>query len=461
MLNNKILIIFMLILLFPLVSAQLKIEKEVVTDTIISELNQPAIFNIKITNLGAEDEIRIYSLVGVDITPSDYFKIGAAETKTIEIKLSPNSAILQNSGTFSFVYKIEGKSLGIVEDTLLIKIVDLKNAIEINSYNINLEDNKAVVYVKNKGNSEFSNINAVFTSSFFNFSEQFSLGKYEKKEFEINLDREKIKSLTAGQYILKTELNVNNIKETIEDSFTFTEKAEITERETKKGFVIYTHTKEKINEGNLPFLVQINLNKNIISRLFTTFNIVPLKTERDGITIKYTFQQEVYPGEIFAVKAVTNWLYPLILIAAIVIIVLLLRKITSSHIIIKKKSSFVKTKGGEFALKISLIVKAKSFAENIKIIDKVPSLVRIYKKFGAIEPDNIDERNKRLEWNIENLQEGEERLFSYVIYSKISPIGKFEIPPARGIYDKDGKSYETESNKVFFFTEPKKESDEE
>ena len=58
------------------------------------------------------------------------------------------------------------------------------------------------------------------------------------------------------------------------------------------------------------------------------------------------------------------------------------------------------------------------------------------------------------------MNKGEERIFTYIIYSKIGVVGKFELPSARAIYEKEGKVKKTESNRSFFINEPKKNSEE-
>ena len=140
-------------------------------------------------------------------------------------------------------------------------------------------------------------------------------------------------------------------------------------------------------------------------------------------------------------------------------IIYLVKAYTYTFLVLKKRASFIKTKGGEFALKITITARARDYIEKIKIIDKIPSLVKVHEKFGLNEPDKIDEKNRRLEWNIESLQPEEERVFSYIIYSKISPIGRFEIPSASSIFEKEGKIHESISNRVFFMTEPRKASE--
>ncbi len=463
MMKKKVLILLIAsFLLFSIISttlvfAGLEIKKEPVVDVVIPEVNEPAIYKLRIKNLGPTDNFKVYSLVGVEIKPSEAFSIRQGETKELEIELWPGQAILKTPGTFNFVYKIKS-SESIQDDVMLIKIVPLKDALEINSYNINLESDKAVVYVRNKVSLPFPEVRARFHSSFFDFSETFSLEPYEKKEFEITLNKEGIKKLTAGTYSITTEIETYNTEETIENSFKFTEKADISTEKIKTGILISKLTVKKINEGNLPTLVQTKVKKNIISRLFTIFNEDPAAVQRRGFVVEYTFQKEIRPAETYTIKVTTNWLYPLFLLVAIIIIGFLVRAYTSTFLILKKKATFVKTKGGEFALKITLMVKAKKFVEKINVIDKIPGLVKVHERFGIVEPDKIDEKNRRLEWHVESLQPDEERVFSYVIYSKVSPIGKFELPTATAVYEREGKIHETKSNKVFFLTEPRKKS---
>jgi len=448
------LILFLII--FPIVSAQIEIEKEPVIDVVVSELKNPAIFNLEITNLGESDIFNIYSLVGVDILPNESFSINSGETKKIQIKVIPQEPIFRYYGSFNFVYKIKGEKTGITEDVMTIKIMKLEDVLDINSYNINLKDDKAVVYVKNKIALPF-NISAKFSSAFFEFSKNFSLNPYGKKEFEVSLDKEKIKKLVAGSYILTSELLISGVKEKIENSFKFSEKENIETKETKEGIIISKLIVEKINNGNLPIVARIEIKKDIISRLFTTFNVEPVKIERERFAVIYYFEKELDPSESFTIKATTNWTLPFIILIFIFAIIFLFQKYTSTDVILKKKATYVKTKGGEFALKISLIVRAKRFVEKINVVDKIPSLVKVHERFGSFEPDKIDEKNRRLEWNIDSLDKEEERIFSYVIYSKVAPVGKFEIPSATAVYEREGKIREAKSNKVFFITEQKKE----
>ncbi len=438
------------------VLAKIEVSKKAIVDSVVSEIGKPAKYEITIKNLGEDDKFSIYSLIGVNIKPNATYAIANGETKTVEIELMPDN--IETSRTISFIYKIKGEVSGITEDDMLIRVSRLRDAIEINSYTINLETKKTVVYVKNRLSFPFGEVKIGAHSDFFDFSKTLTLDAYEKKEFEVQLNTAKLKSSAAGSYVVGSNIETNGVKGTTESSFLFTEKADIITRESKEGFIIYKHTIEKINDGNIPTLVQVNMKKNIITRLFTTFNTEPVKIEREGFDVNYAFQKEIGPGETFAVKAVSNWLYPLILVAAIICVILVVRAYTSTFLLLKKKVAFVKTTSGNFALKITLVVRAKKFVEKISVIDKIPGIVKLHERFGAIAPDKFDEKTGRLKWTVDNLQPGEERIFSYIIYTKLAPVGKFELPTATAVFEREGRIHETESNKVFFLTEMRRNS---
>ena len=59
-----------------------------------------------------------------------------------------------------------------------------------------------------------------------------------------------------------------------------------------------------------------------------------------------------------------------------------------------------------------------------------------------------------MKWHFEHLAAGEERQITYIFYSKLKIIGKFELPPATGVYEIMGRMHEAQSNRAFFINEP-------
>ena len=63
-------------------------------------------------------------------------------------------------------------------------------------------------------------------------------------------------------------------------------------------------------------------------------------------------------------------------------------------------------------------------------------------------------------WHIKRLNSGEERVFTYIIYSKINIIGKFELPAAHATFEKDGKHDKVYSNRAYFMAESSEDKEE-
>ncbi len=453
--KKRISIIFIIVLAFilPAICAiSLDINAKAISQLAIRDINEPAIFELTIKNNGEAENFEIYSLAGIDISPKTFF-INDSETKKIKIELMPQDSF-KSMGYYTFEYTIKGDS-GLRKEILTINLINLEQAFSLKADNIQPGDENVYVYIKNLAGIGFKNINAKINSALFTSEENFDLSANEEKTFEIKLDNEKIKTLSAGPYIINTKLTLKNETANIESIVKFLEQEGIETTENKEKGIITRYEVIKKNQGNVPKLVKVAVTKDIISYLFTTSNINPTETNLNGLKINYVWEKEIIPNEEFRVVVRTNWLFPIIIIILIIIFYIFIKKLIERDLIIRKKVSFVKTRGGEFALKVTLRIRAKKFIERIHVVDKLPPLVGLYNRFGAVSPDKIDEKNKRLEWDIESLNTGEERIFSYIIYSKIGVVGKFELPCARITYEKQGKLKEDTSNRSFYINEPK------
>ena len=133
-------------------------------------------------------------------------------------------------------------------------------------------------------------------------------------------------------------------------------------------------------------------------------------------------------------------------------------KYARTQVVAHKSVVYVRTKGGQFALKVRLRVKARSAVTGVQIIDRLPGMTKMYEKFG-IQPTKIDAATRRIFWNIDKLAAGEERVFSYILYSNLNIVGRFELPAAIVIFEHKGKIEEVHSNRAFFVSETVKNSD--
>ncbi len=455
-----LLFVFLLVILslnlFLISAINLDISAKPISNSVIIDLNEPAVYELIIRNLGETDNFEIYSLVGIDITPSTPFEIKSGETKTLKIELMPQESLkTKKQLPMTFEYKIKNSKNEIQKQTLSIYILDLESSFLIQPQNINPNSEKIIISIKNNVFFNFSELKIKLTSAFFENEQTISLQPKQIKEMEIPIDKEKTKILNAGNYLMNIEIITNEKTANIESQIKFLQQEDIETTENKEGFIIQRTELIKKNTGNIKKTIEITAEKNLLSYLFTSVNPELSETEIKNFKKFYIWKKELIPNEEIKVVIKTNWFIPIFIIIFIIIAIVLIKKSVYNDLILRKKVSFVKTKGGQFALKITLIIKAKRFIERINLVDKLPHLVQLYNKFGAIEPDKIDLKNRRLEYNIESLNKDESRIFSYIVYSKIGVVGRFELPNAKATYEKDGKVKHSVSNRSFFINEPR------
>ncbi len=448
--KKRVVIIGFLLLIVQLISVSaFDVEERDKAGIIISELENPAVFDFVI-NSDIDDSIEIFSLVGVSMSPRGRFDIRPGDN-VVEVKAFPNKDLRSKVGLLTFEYQIK-HSNGVYKDSLEVKVVKLEDSISVSSGNIMPDDESVEIEVRNLQNTYIDDLSLTFDSEFFNKQVIVSLSPYERKNLSVELDKEKMKKLTAGPYILETEVNVGKANAKVESVLNYLEQQGTSINIDSTGFLIRKTITSKTNEGNVIVIDKIEAQRDIVSRLFTSYSVNPDSVVRKGLTVYYVWTNELNPGASWDVSVRTNYTLPFFFIVLIFIVAFLVTVYSRTSVSVSKRVSFVRTKGGEFALKVILSVKAKEHVDNLQLVDRLPGVTKLYEKFGT-KPDRIDESTKRLFWNIPKLQAGEERVFSYIIYSKMNVVGRFELPSALVVYEKDGKMIEGFSNKAFFASE--------
>ena len=444
------LIIFSLVL--PSISAiDLEINKTSHDEVLLLDLNMPATINLDVKNNGLADSFLFYSFFGMGIEPAERIFIDSGETKHVKLTVAPGSNPGTGFSTFDVFVQARDKSEQSVRVTL--QMVYLKDAIEVGAEDLDPDSNSMSVYVYNKVNYDFDNVYADFESSFFKFSKSFSLAPHEKKTFTVNLNKNEFNKLLAGFYTLNTKLSYKNATANLDSPIKFVEKDILVTTKKEKGIIVNKKIITKTNEGNVIVNSETTIKKSSISRLFTSFNPEPTIVNREGGKIYYTWAKDLDPGESLEIVVKTNWLIPFIVLLLLVLIIVLAKKFLGNTLSIDKRISFVKARGGEFALKVTLTLRAKKYVEKVSITERLPALVKIYEKFVGEQPSMVDPNKRILKWNFEKLEEGEKRVITYIVYSKVGVLGRFALPPTLALYERNGKIKESTSNKAFFVAE--------
>ncbi|MDA3836846.1 MAG: hypothetical protein PF542_04450 [Nanoarchaeota archaeon] len=452
---RKVLTFLLVLTLFPVVLAvNLDVERTSSGETLIYGLNEPVSFDLEITNNGNTDTFSMYTFYGYGIEPREEFEIKKGETKELTISIAPRLDLIQKGKTAP-IYYIQGSDNTKIEEKLSVNIIGLEDAFEVGSGSIDPDTQQLRIFIRNKVNFDFKDLEVKFSSPFFILEETMDLSPYSKKEFTIDIEKEDFDKLMAGFYTLNAKIAFENLKGEVEGKIEFIEKDDLSTQKRDYGFIVTTKVIEKVNKGNTMADTEITIKKNILSRLFTTYSSDPDQVERQGATVYYTWAEKLAPGENFEVIVKTNWLLPFLIIFFFVTLIYFFKKYSTQKVQVRKRVSFVKAKGGEFALKVTIIAQAREFVEKVKIIDRLPPLVKMYERFGGELPDKISKDKKRLEWDFEYLEAGESRAMSYIVYSKVGVLGRFALPGTICRFEQEGTPKQTASNKAFFLAEQK------
>ena len=232
------LIILLAILSINLISAiEIDVTTKTVSGTAITDLDEPAVFDITIRNLGEDDSFEIYSLVGIDITPENPYAISSGQTRTIRINAFPSDSLKSRKGSYPFEYKIRSSKNEIYIGNLNINIAGLGDVIQIIPENINPESETESVQIRNKASVDFSELEIKMTSVFFDYQDSISIKGMETKELQVPIDIEKMRTLDSGNYLLNSKIKTRGVSAEVESMIKFLEQENIETTETNEGII--------------------------------------------------------------------------------------------------------------------------------------------------------------------------------------------------------------------------------
>lgn len=450
---------FVFILTALVLSASFAYGLEVTSDFnsnfVVKDFNNPVEFTVMISN-ATPGTYNLYTLADAVIEPRETFDLAEEDlegvvVRTFYIYPNPNLGV---DGLYRFTYTLHHRGVEKVDAKFTINLVNLEDILAISSDSITPSGPSPRFYIENKENVALKNVTATFSSVIFEEEKTFDLGPYEKKYFEFDVDKDVLAKTQAGVYMINVVFDTIHGEKKLEGNLFLGEKKGIATSEESSGFIIRSQTISKINAGNVLESVEVKMQRNIFSRLFTSFNIEPASVERKGFVVEYTWMKSrLDPAESYTIRARTNYLFPLLILIVGILVIVGIKRFSQTKLVLSKEVYPVKTRKGEFALKVKISAVARKSIGNVTVTDRVPAIVKIYKNFGVLKPDKIDPETRRLQWNVGDLGAGEERIFTYIVYSKVGIVGKFSLPGATAMFEKGGNVHEVISNRVFFLSD--------
>jgi len=446
--------VLLILISFSSAANAIEIEKKVISDVIAVEFDVPAEFDLRITNnRGDSDFFEIYSLLDVRITPAGTFQIDGLSSKTVRVTMLPRA---KNIGFMGITYYVRGQksdTADSVQDTFSVAIRPLSDIIRITVPEVISNDETEMTFtIANPEKINLQNTEVRVSSDFFDYNSTFDLSK--DKSYEIKVPLKPLKGLPAGVHTINFEFIVGGKKAIIPKQVKLVETIKITESEFKRtGLLSYTRSVIRKNDGNVDQYVNVQLTQSIFESLFSKYSPKPTSSETSGLSKTSVWRQELKQGEILNIKITVDYTIPVLILAALIIAYIIFKIVTRKKLILRKKILKVRTKSGEFALKI--VISIKNTGREIKdviITDRIPVYAKIHEKFGVIKPEKVE--NDRLTWKFDSLMPGEEHVLSYIIYSKIVYLGKINVPQAVAHYtDFNGKRDTALSKKLVIINE--------
>ena len=451
--KKSILVLSVLFLLVSFVSA-FELKQDSLDIAVIPEFGQAA--KVPVTISGATPgNYLIYTLTAVKVFPSTPFYLNNGRNSMVFDVYPTNELVAQGPAAYAFAVALRNtETEQTYEGTMVVRVVRIEDALTISSEANSPDSDKISFYIQNKEGIDLNNVHAKFNSVFFNVDETFSIKANSKTEISIDVPKAKLEKIEAGSYLLTAEFQTDRGVKHLEGRIYLGQKTGVETKNVVDGLLIRTNDISKRNYGNVNEDVVINVKKDVISRLFTSFSVEPDSANRDGFNIVYSWSKKLGPAESFDVKIKTNYLTPILIIVAVLLIIIGIRRFSQTKLEIVKTVTPVKTSNGQFALRIKLHIKAKRNLSNVSLVDRIPGIVQIYEKFSTIiKPTKIDAKNRRIQWDLGDMASGEERMFNYVVFSTVGVVGKFALPQALAVFEKDGQIHEVESNAVYFLAE--------
>jgi hypothetical protein len=449
-----ILYLFSLILLSSFVSAQLLEVKSVsINDALAKEVNMSATFNVTVINTNDYKEtFEIDTLLDMELSPTGFMEIPAKSTLVIPIEVRPSAYLKSKySDVHSFSYYVRGLSSGTVNYVFNIKIVSLRDALDIKiPATVRLSDKNLVVIIENKENM-WVNGNLKVSADMLSGSKEVTIAPLSKQDIEIPIETVR---KTAGKYLITSDFETPDYTLEKKEEIVLEPSVEIKSDESRTGSIfVYTSSVEKTNTGNIKTDSTIMITKTAVASWFTTFSQTPNQIERKGMSFVYSWTKKLDLDESFEIKAKTDYSLPLTVLFIVAISLIMLAIYFQKQIIIRKRTARVKTSTGGFALKVQLNVKCiRGEAREVTVTDFIPIFAQLYDKSAPLPPDR--KVGRALTWFLGNMIKGEEKTITYIIYSRINVVGKIELPVARGSYkSKRGGSKHVNSNNVFILAE--------
>ncbi|MFB6215645.1 MAG: NEW3 domain-containing protein, partial [Candidatus Aenigmatarchaeota archaeon] len=307
--------------------------------------------------------------------------------------------------------------------------------------------------VRNTGSRRFENINVSFRlgigeKTFNHERTTFALGLDERRTVKFSLRIPE--HLDPGNYEIMYDVKARGSTFSIEGKSVEVVSVEEARINESSGTNILTGTHDLVvtNTGNVEYTEPVTRVVSDPFSLLVTSDSDKVRRVSGGY--EYIWNTQLDPGESMRVSYTVHY-WPLY-IMALVLLFLIYRTFVYLRVPkIEKKIKRTELREDEKVFTVSLEVKNRLLgkAEDVRIIDSVPSVARVIDDFDTVKPDMTEsEDGTELRWNIGSMDSGEERILHYKIKTLVQAVDHLKLPRARTEGKMKDKRFERESSKV-------------
>ena len=189
------------------------------------------------------------------------------------------------------------------------------------------------------------------------------------------------------------------------------------------------------NRGNTKEQVVFEETVPVYVTPFIAYSLEPDRTETKRGSVTYYWNNTLRPGEKATVEYSLNYWMPALILLLIAAGLILLKRLGGT--VTLQKTATVQD--GAVKVRIRVRSKSDSILDEVKVFDFIPDIASLHQNFDMARP-KIRRKNEgtELEWFIEDLKPGEERILEYRIEPKVEVEGGVTLESAEA--RKDGET---------------------
>lgn len=431
----------LLILIFISSVSAFSADLEVVDRT--SSQGDPAVLNLSITNeYSSTDRFRISS---INAPPSvagwfeyDYSKnIEPGETKNFLIRVEHRENIVQQN--YGFTLNLRSFNHGELKKVDDYFTVDNPYDMEITSFQTNGNSFKPGetinidLSVKNTAELSLENFSAAV--EFLDRRETregsgLGPGNQVTYSFSIQIPN---KSAPGPKELRATAYRSGEEENSVSQTVNISEVRRIDRSVERIDRVLRDRVGVTVqNNGNVKDTVEIERSIPVYMEPLVSPSPEPDRIESSGSQVTFHWVEEMEPGESIEVGYGADYRPLLIFLGLFAVGVFGLKKLQTDV----KISKEAERRGGEIDVLIQVENNSGVSRENISIKDFVPDIAEVDPEFEMGRPVKTKTRNgTRLEWEIEGLDPGEQRVLKYTIHPLVEVEGGAVLPPVEILQD--------------------------